>query len=114
MQYKGYDMKKILMLSIGLGLILFTGCGSSSSTKTETHTEGGGTSGGTTGGTDGSTGGEESIKACAVDGNTVVVDEGATCKDGDHTLSCQDNIVTLDGAIHAQTINMNGRTYTCN
>jgi len=108
-------MKKILILSIGLGLLLFTGCGSSSSTTTETHTESGGTSGGTTGGTtDGSTSGEESIKACAVDGDTVVVDEGATCKDGSHTLSCQDNVVTYDGTFHAQTINMNGRTYTCN
>jgi len=103
-------MKKILILSIGLGLLLFTGCGSSSSTTTETHTEGGGTSGGT----DGSTSGEGSIKACDVDGNTVVVDEGATCKDGSHTLSCQNNVVTLDGSISAQTIELNGRTYTCN
>jgi len=103
-------MKKILILSIGLGLLLFTGCGSSSSTTTETQTE----SGGTSGGTDGSTSGEESIKACATDGNTVVVDEGATCKDGSHTLSCQNNVVTYDGAISSQTVEVNGRTYTCN
>jgi len=100
-------MKKILILSIGLGLLLFTGCGSSSSTTTETHTE----SGGTTGGQEEVA---ESIAACAVDGDTVVVDEGATCKDGSNTLSCQNNVVTYNGSISAPTVQINGRTYVCN
>ena len=102
-------MKKIVILSIGLSLLLFTGCGSSSTT-TETHTESGGT-GGTTGGQEEVA---ETIAACAVDGDTVIVDEGTTCKDGTNTLSCQNNIVTYNGSIHAPTIQINGRTYTCN
>jgi len=96
-------MKKILIVSMGLGLLFFTGCGNSSTTKTETHTES----------SEVAEAGE-SMAACAVDGDTVVVNEGSTCKDGSHILSCENNVVTYDSFMHAPTIQINGRTYTCN
>ena len=127
-------MKKILILSIGLGLLLFTGCGSSSSSTPETHNESGARGNGAVDGAgrgndavDGAVDGAgrgnavdgqqevgEILSPCPVDGNIVIVNEGSTCTDGNHIVSCQNNIVTYDNAIHAQTVNMNGRKYTCN
>jgi len=97
-------MKKTLILSIGLGLLLFTGCGSSSSTKTETNNDRPAEQ----------EEAREPVAACATDGDMVVVDEGTTCKDGSDTLSCNNNVVTYNGAISSPTIQINGRTYVCN
>jgi len=115
-------MKKRVILSIGLGLLLFTGCGSSSSSSTpETHNErgnGAANADDAAAGRGNAVGGQQEVgeilSPCPVDGNIVIVNEGSTCKDGDHIVSCQNNIVTYDNAIHAQTVNMNGRKYTCN
>ena len=126
--YKGFKMKKRVILSIGLGLLLFTGCGSSSSSSTpETHNErGNGAANAVDGrgnaddaaGRANAVGGQQEVgeilSPCPVDGNIVIVNEGSTCTDGNHIVSCQNNIVTYDNAIHAQTVNMNGRKYTCN
>jgi len=122
-------MKKRVILSIGLGLLLFTGCGSSSSSSTpETHNERGngaanavdgrGNADDAAAGRGNAVGGQQEVgeilSPCPVDGNIVIVNEGSTCTDGNHIVSCQNNIVTYDNAIHAQTVNMNGRKYTCN
>ena len=56
---------------------------------------------------------KSSLPACQVSGNTVLVDEGKSCKDGTHTLTCKNNKVTMDKSLTATTININGKTYTC-
>ena len=55
----------------------------------------------------------ENPKICAVSGNTVLVNEGTTCKDGSDTLSCKDNRVTLNNSITAGSIDINGKKYIC-
>ena len=51
--------------------------------------------------------------ACEAHGSNVSVKEGQTCTDSGHTLTCNAGKVTMDGSITAQSINMNGRKYTC-
>jgi len=51
---------------------------------------------------------------CIDDGETLVVAEGATCTDNDHSLKCENGIIIYDSMIRSgDTIDMNGRKYTC-
>ena len=51
---------------------------------------------------------------CVTDGDTLTVAEGKTCKDGEHTLTCENGTISYDSMIHSgDTINMNGKKYTC-
>jgi len=53
------------------------------------------------------------ITTCPSSGNTVLVDEGTSCMDNSHTVTCHDNKVTVDAMITGRTVTLNGRTYTC-
>ena len=94
-------MKKIILASIGLSALLFTGCGGGSNSSDSSKVQ--------------DTSNEQVVEtpACTVNGDTVLVDEGKTCKSGKHTLTCKDNRVTMDSSMTSKTININGTTYTC-
>ena len=51
---------------------------------------------------------------CEVSGDTVLVDEGATCKYKEHTAVCENNYVTVDNTFTGKQVKINGTTYTCN
>ena len=55
-----------------------------------------------------------SVKQCQVNGNTVLVNEGETCKHETDTATCQNNIVTVDNSLSGKSVTINGITYTCN
>jgi hypothetical protein len=102
-QNKENNMKKIAFLSIGLSALLFTGCGGGSSSSSTPATPS----------TQQPTPTTNNSSACTIDGNTVLVDEGTTCTDQGHTLKCENSRVTYDSSISGATVNINGRTYTC-
>ena len=57
--------------------------------------------------------GEKYASECKVDGDTLLVAEGATCEYDDHTAICQDNKITVDGSLTGEKVTLNGTTYTC-
>ena len=124
--------KKLVLISLVLGTILFTGCGSSDSSSSDNTFTGTITKNGvkhtcntevaynackdgdcSSCTNDAPTAAPVQNTACTVSGNTVLVNEGTTCTNGNDTLSCQDNKVTLNNSITGGTININGKTYTC-
>ncbi|RUM68848.1 MAG: hypothetical protein DSZ08_07500 [Sulfurovum sp.] len=134
-QKQGMKMTKLITAGIALiGTMIFVGCGSSSDESsysgTYTGTDGikyecaskeafdacteGDCSSCTNDAPAPTTAPEkETTKACAVSGNTVLVDEGTTCTNNGSTLTCNNGRVTLNGSISGQTININGKVYTC-
>ena len=57
--------------------------------------------------------GEKYASECKVDGDTLLVAEGATCKYDNHTAICQDNKITVDGSLTGEKVTINDTTYTC-
>ncbi len=99
-------MKKLIFLSVGLSVFLLTGCGGGSSSSSSNGTSG----------TDNNTSQENNNSTdpnCVWSGDTLMVAEGKTCHDEDHTIVCQDDKVTVDGGINGPSVTFNGTTYTC-
>ena len=108
------------MKMIGLSTLVWAmlvGCGSdSSSTKSETENGTEIEANETTSETkDEAETTETATKdACIVDGNSVVGTNGSTCKDGVVTVKCsEDSKVTINGMLTGNTVNLNGRVYSC-
>jgi len=93
--------KKLITIGMLAGTFLISGCGGSSDSSDKNTTS------------KPSTQSEPESNACTVSGKTVLVDEGTTCTNGEDTLKCEGNIVTLNGSISSKTITINGKTYTC-
>ena len=90
---------KILLSTAIIAILALTGCGSSSSDTPAKETPPTPTA---------------NNENCIDDGETLVVKEGQTCIDGEHTLVCENGTIIYDNMIRSgNTINMNGRKYTC-
>ena len=104
------------MKIIGLSTLVWAmlvGCGSDSS-STKSETENGTEIEANETRDEAETTETETKDACIVDGNSVVGTNGSTCKDGVVTVKCsEDSKVTINGMLTGNTVNLNGRVYSC-